>query len=154
MLTSEQVWNTVNSIVEGQGLKLFDLEVPKSSGGTLRVFIWRGEQKININLDDCASVSRAIREMDEEANMFPSGWELEVSSPGVKRRLSRYEHFNTALGERLKVTVGEEGKPGFKTHFGKLLTASPEVLELEDEACGAIIIPFSQVRKARIDFLF
>lgn len=124
------LWSAIEQFVKMEGCELFDLEIPPARGGILRVFIRKQdnrESKVGtaysgrsavvrgVSLDDCANVCRRLNNFFKgdaqdvlSANlldMIRSNWTLEVSSPGVNRKLSRPEHFAGAVGERVRIVL-------------------------------------------------
>ncbi len=145
-----ELWDIIDPIVRAQGVGLFDMDVPKGPMGVLRVFL---TGPAGVGIDDCARVSKRLSEwMDEKG--YSDGWELEVSSPGVSRRLTRPEHFAGAVGERLKLKLVEGG-----TKFGVLRGFDGKSLEIEQEASegvssGVFTVALEGVREAKVDFDF
>ncbi|MEX1099183.1 MAG: hypothetical protein WEB87_02085, partial [Bacteriovoracaceae bacterium] len=54
-------------------------------------------------IEDCVAVDRAFTPHVEEADWIPDDFVLEVSSPGVYRKLKSEQHFESALGEQILV---------------------------------------------------
>ena len=112
---ADELERAIASVVESAGHELVDVE---SGGGVLRVTV---ERDASLDLDDLAEVSRLVSALlDERADVAPAGrYELEVSSPGVERRLRRPAHFARARGGRVAVrTVA--GTPGDRRTEGEL----------------------------------
>lgn len=121
------LWREIKRVVEDEGLVLFDLDTPGSqSGGVVRVYVARppssasprsevldtedadesapaAEDRNRVSFEDCVRISKKLLDLDEASGIIPEGCLLEVSSPGVNRRLRRPEHFEGAVGERVKV---------------------------------------------------
>jgi ribosome maturation factor RimP len=89
------------------GVELFDLEL---AANTLQITV-EGPESVDLEL--IAEVTRRVSGfLDEHEALAPSGrYELEVSSPGLERRLRRPEHFRRAIDQRVSVRtlVGTEG---------------------------------------------
>ncbi|MEQ8206633.1 MAG: ribosome maturation factor RimP, partial [Woeseia sp.] len=96
-MTSEELSRLLEPAIEGLGYELCDLEA-KLGGrdGVLRVFIDKPE---GIVLEDCEKVSRQISAILDLEDPLPGQYALEVSSPGLDRRLSKPAHFERFLGE-------------------------------------------------------
>ena len=89
--------------VEGLGYELSDLEVNLGGRhGVLRVFI---DKPDGIGLDDCEKVSRAVSAILDVEDPLPGHYDLEVSSPGLDRKLTKIEHFQRFEGETVKVQM-------------------------------------------------
>ncbi|MGB5346901.1 MAG: ribosome maturation factor RimP, partial [Woeseia sp.] len=90
-MTSEELRRVLEPSIERLGYELSDIEA-KLGGrdGVLRVFIDRPE---GIGLEDCEAVSRQISALLDVEDPLPGRYVLEVSSPGLDRRLTKPEHF-------------------------------------------------------------
>ncbi|MCB0318806.1 MAG: hypothetical protein KDD56_08610 [Bdellovibrionales bacterium] len=159
MATAEEFWNLIEPVVKDQGLELFDLDVPGINARVLRVYIWHGYQsKEAVTVGNCANVSKALSRMTEFESLMPESSTLEVASPGINRRLRRPEHFEGALGERLKLTVTglDPSNPTKKdTVTGLLKSIDNEVISFEiDNQLEIVDFPLNDIHKARIDFDF
>jgi ribosome maturation factor RimP len=161
--SAEEAWAIISPIVEDEGLKLFDLDVPKGNRGILRVYIFGGVPvdgsdrdggKHSAGLTDCAKVSRRILDLDCIERLCPGDCTLEVSTPGINRKLRRPEHFEGAVGEHVKLVVASTDRK--ETISGTLLRYEPEkvVLETDGKKREEREILISQVREARVDFIF
>lgn len=159
----EALRGVIEAIVREAGLELFDLEAPPSGRGTLKVFIWRPQGNDahlkGVGIEDCVRISKRITNLENVDELLPGEWLIEVSSPGVNRKLSRPEHFTGAVGERVKLTVvaeagGNEVLKGVMVGFDGAVAQ----IEAETEQPGAPTVrravPFGRIAQARVDFLF
>ena len=165
-------WDVVEPIARQHDVELFDIEAPKRAGGVLRVFIYRPRLKTaeksegGINVSDCAKVSRSILDLEEIERFMPGDTRLEVSSPGINRKLRRPEHFTGAVGERVRITFTEADanksdakrvtlKGELVSFDGTTLTLKPEASDERGEQ-GQLLkeILFRDVVEARVDFSF
>lgn len=147
--------------IEGLGLEVVELEL--LAGGnrlTLRYALERAaepgtpseERRVGINEIARASraVARAIEAEEAEGNDFmPGRYTIEVSSPGIFRRLSAPEHFQRFCGERIRLIAGTEEEN--REYHGQLIAADDRQIELEDEKEGPVTVPFDRIRKANLD---
>ena len=102
------------------------------------------------------AVSRAIEAEEAEAGEFmPGRYTVEVSSPGIFRRLTVPEHFQRFLGERVKVIAeGEvegEAEGGRREYCGELMAADDRGVEVADEQDGRVTVSYDRIRKANLD---
>ncbi len=89
--------------VQALGYQLWDLEVRLGRGRSLlRMFIDRDE---GIGLEDCERVSRQVSAVLDVEDPIPGDYQLEVSSPGLDRRLSKPEHFGRFKGHEIKLRL-------------------------------------------------
>jgi len=107
MGTSDDVERVAAPVLESAGLELIDVEL---RSGNVVVTV---DREGGIDLDSLASASKAISAaLDREGVGPPGRYELEVSSPGLERRLRRPEHFRQFVGQRvaLRTMPGVEGE--------------------------------------------
>src|SRR5574344_2584316 len=116
----------IKLIVENNGLKLYDIVTTKEHDRNIfRVIV---TSKDGVNLDKCADISRLISPLlDIEAPMNGK-YNLEVSSPGIERKLKKKEHFIASIGELVKAK-------NFATevYSGELLSADDEKIIIKTE---------------------
>ena len=105
MTTSEDIRDYVQPVVAARGLDLYDVEL---AGTVLRVLVDRSG---GVDVDALGDVTRALSRVLDERDPIPSRYTLEVSSPGLERRLRRPEHFQRSVGSRVvvKTVAGTEG---------------------------------------------
>jgi ribosome maturation factor RimP len=145
-------------IVEENGYDLYDLDyIPGNQ--TLRVFIQNRETK-TADLNDCVTIDRAFSEPVDTLEWMPSELILEVSSPGVYRKLKTRPHFDSAIGETIAVVIRgkideakNQVKPGLlkqKKFRGELLESKEDeiIIDVDDEQ---IIIDKELIKKANVD---
>ena len=104
----------------------------------------------DMNVEDCARLSRALSDVLDPADPIAGEYTLEVSSPGVDRPLTRIEDFATYEGyeARLELDRLAEGRKRFK---GVLAGVEGDnvAIDLEGEEETALV-PFSWVTEAKL----
>ena len=105
-------------------VELVDFEV-RGQPPTLTLFI---DRPGGVDLDLCAAVSQSLEELRER-------YALEVSSPGLDRRLRKPEHFAAQLGREVAVQTARpiEGRRNFR---GVLAAADDQSITLTLEGGG------------------
>jgi ribosome maturation factor RimP len=103
-----------------------------------------------MNVEDCARLSRAISEIMDAADPIAGEYTLEVSSPGVDRPLTRLADFATYEGHeaRLELDRLAEGRKRFK---GVLAGVEDDAvaIDLEGEEATALV-PFAWITEAKL----
>ena len=100
-MTREEFEELLVPTIESLGFELSDLEVRLSGGSSaLRMFI---DKPDGVDLEDCEKVSRAISALLDVEDPVPGKYVLEVSSPGLDRKLTKIEHYQRFEGEMVKV---------------------------------------------------
>jgi ribosome maturation factor RimP len=131
-LQLDKVREIVERVAQGHALQLWDFEF--KGGGkarTLRIFIDKPE---GVTHQDCENVSREVGTILDVEDAVPGGrYTLEVSSPGLDRKLIRPEDYERFAGNLVKLTTREP--VGGSRHFeGRLNSVASGLLTLEVEA--------------------
>jgi ribosome maturation factor RimP len=117
MGTSEDVERIAAPVLKEAGLELIDVEF---RSGNIVVTV---DREGGIDLDTLAAASKAISAAIDREDIGPSGhYELEVSSPGLERRLRRPEHFQRFVGQQVAVRT-MPGVPGDRRIEGEIAIA-------------------------------
>jgi ribosome maturation factor RimP len=120
--------NLIEPTIEQLGYELSDLEL-KLGGrdGIVRVFI---DKPDGVDLSDCEIVSRQVSAILDVEDPLPGHYRLEVSSPGLDRKLTKPAHFQRFTGEtiRVKLRFPVAGRRNFR---GTLRSADDEKIEVE-----------------------
>ncbi len=98
----------ITKIAKGNGASFYDSEVVTESEETIfRVFITKED---GVTLDLCATISNELSPFLDVHPPMNGRYRLEVSSPGIERKLRRPEHFKNAIGERVKLRVPSQDR--------------------------------------------
>jgi ribosome maturation factor RimP len=124
-------------------VELVDLEMRGSPPATLALFI---DRPGGVDLDLCASVSQEFDDLRER-------FSLEVSSPGLNRRLRKPAHFTSALGREVvvKLTTPLDGRRNFR---GVLTAAGPDSITVEPDDGQSATLPLAEIAKAHVVYDF
>ncbi len=117
----DKTWSVIETPLSSMGYELVDVEFGREGKKSfLRIYI---DKEGGISLDDCVEVTKFLSpllEVEEVEDMIPGSYNLEVSSPGLFRKLKREKDYNRAVGKRVKITtfapVGKE-----RTFIGTLI---------------------------------
>ena len=102
-MTGDELQTLLAPTVERLGYELADLEAKLAGkNGVIRVFI---DHPDGIRLADCEKVSHAVSALLDVEDPISSHYDLEVSSPGLNRKLTKFEHFQRFTGETVKVQM-------------------------------------------------
>lgn len=110
---TQQVWELAQPVVEGFGLRLWDVEyVREGADWFLRLYI---DKDTPVDISDCEKVSRAMDPILDEKDPIPDSYNFEVCSAGCERVLKRPGDFQQFLGSKvlLKLYRPREGRKEF-----------------------------------------
>ena len=113
---AERVWAIAEPLVTHEGLEIVDVEFRRESRGmVLRLYLDRSGGVGGVSLDDLTRVSRQLGDVLDVHDTIPGSYNLEVSSPGINRRLRRPDQFRRYLGKKVRVrTAGPlDGRRAF-----------------------------------------
>ncbi|MDD2942844.1 MAG: hypothetical protein PHC51_07755 [bacterium] len=173
----ELLWSEVAAIANAEGLHLYDLE---RGGGGLRVFVQAdklavetddsAEGQAGVTSGDCSRLCRRLMFFfSVEGGRLGVGSEpsIEVSSPGINRRLRLPWHFRSALGQEVKITgiaelvAAPADAGGVQTISGRLHEIKGDEgaehfdsVVLVTDKDKVVVFPFDSIQKARVEFTF
>ena len=103
-----------------------------------------------MNVEDCARLSRALSEILDAADPITGEYTLEVSTPGVDRPLTRLKDFETFEGHeaRLELDRMAEGRKRFRGELAGV-EGDQVAVNLEGEAETALS-PFAWITEAKL----
>jgi ribosome maturation factor RimP len=136
-------------IAEPLGIEIVEIEL-KGGGKNqfLRVSIDKPE---GVTHTDCETVSRQLGEALDNEDLITAHYTLEVSSPGVERKLFKLKDFERFTGQKAKVVLREPVE-NLKTLEGKLSGVEEGRIALELAGGNRVEFPFTQVERANLKF--
>ncbi len=145
------------AVAASSGCELVDAEF---HGGTLRVVLDRPD---GVTVDHCATVSRQLSALLDVSDFGRRRYLLEVSSPGLDRKLTRPEDYKRFRGRLARLTfrpdpaAAPQESPGAKrTVVGRLEDFRPddagaEVSVVESATGERLQIPLADIHQARLE---
>jgi ribosome maturation factor RimP len=119
--------------VRALGYELVDVDVHLGRRGLLRVYIDRSsEAEGGVTLADCELVGGQLSAFLDVEDPLPGSYVLEISSPGIDRRLRTPEHFERFVGEEVKVEL-KRAEAGRKRLRGRLVAVVKQDVLLDVE---------------------
>lgn len=100
----KKVREAVEPVINGINYEVYDVIYEKVDGeNCLQIFIDKKDGYIDIN--DCEKVNNAISDLLDEKDFIKNEYNLEVSSPGLERRIRDDNQLKKAIGEKIKVNL-------------------------------------------------
>lgn len=129
------------SIISQCGVKLYDSELTSQNSRMIyRVYIIKDG---GVSLEDCEKVSRVLSPIFDVMAPVEGEYFLEVSSPGLERKLSKIEHFALSLGEEAKITLNDKS-----VFIGKIISVDGEIITFSNDD-GKSKFSFNEIKKAK-----
>ena len=99
----EKVEQLVKYPIEKLGYSLYDVEYVKEGPEYyLRIYI---DKESGIDLNDCEKVSNEINEILDKADYIKEQYYLEVSSPGIERKLRKDKHLEQNISKNVEIKL-------------------------------------------------
>jgi ribosome maturation factor RimP len=132
--------------VERLGYELTDLESNLAGrDGIIRLFI---DKPDGVGLEDCELVSRQISALLDIEDPASRPYVLEISSPGLDRKLTKIEHFQRFIGDKVRVKLRFPIK-GCRNFHGTLRYANEDNIEVEVDG-KSCRLPIAEIEYVRL----
>lgn len=127
----EKVEQLVKDPIEKLGYSLYDVEYVKEGPEYyLRIYI---DKESGIDLNDCEKVSNGINEILDKADYIKEQYYLEVSSPGIERKLRKDKHLEQNISKNVEIKLFKKDNNGKKEYTGKLKAFNQEEIIIETD---------------------
>lgn len=120
------------------------------------------EESQSVNLEDCEKVSRSLSFLlQSEIPDFFKKWRLEVSSPGLEKKLREKWHFKESLGQDVRITAFSHGRAvniqtkrewKISSFSGTLISFEEDILKLRKDSVYWEV-SYKQIKQARLVFV-
>ena len=140
-------------LIAAEGLELVDVEyVREHSGWILRLFI---DKEGGVGIEDCTQASHAVETALDVEDFIPHEYQLEVSSPGLNRPLTRPKHYQRATGQKVRVkTFAPIGNPPRKNFLGTLKGVGEDLITVAVDGAGDFDIALKDIAHANLEHDF
>jgi ribosome maturation factor RimP len=143
-----RIAETIEPSIAALGFELVRVAMMGKESNILQIMADRPEGQGTINVEDCAEISRTVSALLDVEDPISSAYNLEVSSPGIDRPLTRAKDFEIWRGfdAKVELVVAVAGRRRFS---GKLDG-------LEDNAVALIVdgerelLPLADIAKAKL----
>ncbi len=133
-----------------EGLEVWDLEVLGAGRSRLiRIYI---DKPGGVTLDDCELMSQQVGTVLDVEDIVPDQhYHLEVSSPGVERRLFKPEQFARFAGQKARIALREpiENRRRWE---GTIAGVEEGIILFETTTGASMRLSLDQIEKANLKF--
>jgi len=131
--------------IKSCGVELYDIiKLKENDTNIYRVII---TNKNGINVDKCNEVAKIISPILDLDTPFKDEYNLEVSSPGIERKLKKLKHFVNSVGENVKIKTNT-----LEIYKGKLIEVNGKKIKILDEIEKEYEIDFDDILDASTYF--
>lgn len=146
----ERITAIAERAAKREGLEVWDVEVAGAGRGRIvRIYL---DKPGGVTLDDCELISQQVGTVLDVEDVVPDQhYNLEVSSPGVERRLFKPEHFARFTGEKVRLTLREpiENRRRWE---GTVRGVEGGVILIETDGGAPLRLRMEQIEKAHLNF--
>jgi ribosome maturation factor RimP len=143
------IWDAIERYVGAEGLELDDVEVAGGQGSpAVRVVV---DGPDGVDVDHLADLSRGIERLLDGTRYETTRYGLEVSSPGLERKLRRPAQWAKVVGASVTVKTRSE-IDGSRRHDGVVATGE-EAVDLDVDGSRRTI-PFADITSAKTVFVW
>ena len=147
--TEEKLVSLLAAPIKNVGYELVDLEFNRH--GSLQIIQLFIDNPNGIGIEDCVAVNQVVQEVMDSEDPISEAYTIEVSSPGIFRKLKTAEHYKTFTGQRINVRLHQKIQ-GVKNAVGNLEECTEKGIRLKLETGGSeLVIPFSLITKANLE---
>lgn len=135
----------IQKMVESLGLSLYDTAIMNENEQTIyRISVTAPG---GVSLDQCVEATHLISPLLDVNPPVGGEYRLEVSSPGIERKLKTLDHFAKSVGE--KVSCSTITKEKFE---GELVGVEAEEILIKTKEGEVARVPFRSISKAKTYF--
>jgi ribosome maturation factor RimP len=147
---NQQLTALAERVAEGTGIEVVEVDV-RGAGKSrlLRVYI---DKPNGVTHGDCELISEQFGKALDEQDVVPGdSYTLEVSSPGVERKLTKPRDFERVIGQKIRVSL-RQPIGGLLRCEGTLTGLSGDNIAVQVTPEQVLDIPLDQVQKANLKF--
>lgn len=138
----------VQDIIDSGGYGLWDVEyVKEGSDYYLRVY---ADKEGGIMIDDCVTISRALEAKLDAEDFIEEAYILEVSSPGLTRKLKKDKDYDRSIGKLVFVKL-YKAEQGAKEFVGRLKEVDDKLLKLDIDG-DEVVLDRNNISSARLEY--
>ena len=147
MLLEEKIASIIEPVLEPMSFRLVRVSF---ANGTLQVMAEPFDENLEMTVEHCAEISRAVSAVMDVEDPISSAYHLEVSSPGLSRPLTRFEDYTRFNGQLAKISTRKliDNRRRFN---GRLRGVTDDNNVMMDTSHGSVTIPYEMIESAKLD---
>ena len=143
---SDQLSELIQPVVEAMGCELWGIEqLSMGRYSTVKIYI---DSKKGVDVEDCAKVSRQVSSLLDVEDPMNGEYTLEVSSPGLNRRLFKLDHYLAYIGSEVRIRLKRPFEERRK-YSGQLRGVEGDEIILGHQG-EEILFPFEEIERANV----
>ena len=147
-LLLSRICEIAERVATSEGMEVVEVEFRKGPHSLLRIFI---DKPAGITHGDCEVISSQVGAILDVEDLIPTSYTLEVSSPGVERKLTRASDYERFAGKKVKLIL-KQPQDGRRQLVGRLGGLENGVVSVTLDQGGCVPVPFDNVERANLVF--
>ena len=149
MISKKKIFSLLSEPLKIAGFKLIEAKIIlMNTEKTIRLYI---DSPNGIQIDDCVNANHISKNIFDKTNQLYKDYVLEISSPGIFRKLKKPDDFKSFAGKRIKVHLNKKFE-GLKTVIGDLQRCDDSTIHILRDTNGSdMIIPYSLISRANLE---
>jgi ribosome maturation factor RimP len=145
---TDRIVSVIEDSLADLGFELVRVHYGGAGRPVLQIMIDRADGQ-DVTIEDCTLASRTSSALLDVADPIRDAYELEVSSPGIDRPLTRPKDFTSFAGHEAKVEL-KQAVDGQRRFRGRLLGVENDQVRLADEDDDEFALPFADIARAKL----
>ncbi len=144
---AQKIIPIIEPSIEAMGYSLVRVQWQDGATRSLQIMIERRDGR-EIAVEDCTEVSHTVSALLDVEDPIDAAYNLEVSSPGIDRPLTKMEHFKEYAGEEAKIemAVPQAGRKRFR---GTLSGTEGELVKVLVDGTE-YSLPYAEMQSAKL----
>jgi len=143
----EKIAEIAERVASSEGIELVEVECKGDTGSRfVRVYI---DKPGGVNHTDCELISRQLGTILDVEEVVPGRYTLEVSSPGLDRKLLKINDYERFSGKKVQVKL-RQPVDGRRQFTGRLRGCEQGEVAIELAEQELVSFPFASVQSARL----
>ena len=151
MFDLDRTKELIERVVSSEGMELVDVELKgRPNNQILRIYI---DKPSGVNHHDCEVISDQVGTILDVEDLIIGSYTLEVSSPGLTRKLDKEADFRRSLGRLVKIQT-KQPLDGTKSFRGTLVGMEGGTITVKLKNEHSVKIPLELIARANLDIEF
>jgi ribosome maturation factor RimP len=143
----QQIREVAERVAVSEGMELVDIEY-RGGGGRRKLCVYI-DKPGGITHADCELISKQVGTIVDVEELVPGPYVLEVSSPGLDRKLLKPADYERFLGRKARVRL-RQPQEGQQFHVGRLCEYQDGAIGLEIGPQRVVRFRFEDIQSARL----
>lgn len=144
---TDRIFELITPALTDMELEVVQVRILDGEDTVLRILLDRTDGQ-HIDVDDCVTASRTISALLDIEDPISGHYDLEVSSPGIDRPLTRPKDFERFAGFEARIEL-EKARDGQRRFRGRLKGMNDDEVMLEANG-EDVLLPLSEIAKAKL----